>query len=701
MSKTNQNNCRYSGFIKAWRTFLEPWLYIAVVVFISTQIAMFAAQPALALPKLPQQSTDSGENTPQARPLPVPKELIPSTEPLNLYIKYLTTQLYNPNIEKNDDVKLRGYIDTNTNNNPKSPYIAPTIKVDPGDTLRINLHNNLPKNNNSCTKHKPEDVNTPHCFNNSNLHTHGLWISPAGNSDNVAFSINPGESFEYEYNIPEDHPAGTFWYHPHLHGSTALQVTSGMAGALIVNGNREPKVGKSKFNDGFIHGDIDTLLAGLNKSSSGSYAERILVLQEIQYSCQNNDDSTTTKCNNNSGQIGKIESYDFFTPTTWQQSGRYTSINGEVLPQITTTQGKIERWRIIHGGVRDTISLEFRKMKKNAESYSDLAPSEANDWIGKNCTGSPDPIKYYIIAEDGITRHQAWETQLTTLQPGNRNDALVVFPKAGSYCVIDKSASPSGIVKGGSESNELLAVVNVGSAAGTDITDIKTYMKKQLVAAANKRFENNTAVKQKVVNDLTGSDRNNPALKLTLFEPHPSITDEEVAHTHRQEMAFFMSFESTPRFEVSNGIGSAFNPKPYNPKRIDRKLKVGDAEEWHLASYSSGHPFHIHVNPFQIVKILDPKGKDVSKPGATDCPNGEFAQNSKTVCSNSKPDPQYPGLKGVWRDTIFVKEGYKVFVRTRYERYIGNFVQHCHILEHEDKGMMENISIVPASKFSH
>ena len=57
-------------------------------------------------------------------------------------------------------------------------------------------------------------------------------------------------------------------------------------------------------------------------------------------------------------------------------------------------------------------------------------------------------------------------------------------------------------------------------------------------------------------------------------------------------------------------------------------------------------------------------------------------------------DPQYPGLKGVWKDTLWVKGGYTITVRTRYERYIGAFVIHCHILDHEDKGMMQNVAIV-------
>ena len=87
-----------------------------------------------------------------------------------------------------------------------------------------------------------------------------------------------------------------------------------------------------------------------------------------------------------------------------------------------------------------------------------------------------------------------------------------------------------------------------------------------------------------------------------------------------------------------------------------------------------GHPFHIHVNPFQIVKILNPDGVDVSAAGEAN-------------------DPQYANLQGAWKDTIFVKPEYKVVVRMRFQRYIGDFVMHCHILDHEDQGMMQNVRI--------
>jgi L-ascorbate oxidase len=86
---------------------------------------------------------------------------------------------------------------------------------------------------------------------------------------------------------------------------------------------------------------------------------------------------------------------------------------------------------------------------------------------------------------------------------------------------------------------------------------------------------------------------------------------------------------------------------------------------------------------------------DVSAPGAID----NFARDDN---GNPVIDLQYPGLKGVWKDTLYVKNAksqhvqmgqYTITVRTRYERYIGDFVLHCHILDHEDQGMMQNIRI--------
>lgn len=632
------------------------------------------ALAAVSLPAYADQAERTMENPPM---LELRKEALPRTtlmalpqpgakafaeKQLDLNIVYTDSRLYDPATGHSDHVRLRSYVGTDTN--PNRPFVAPTIEVSPGDRVRVSLNNKLPSDP-SCTDET--DVNTPHCFNGTNLHSHGLWVSPAGNGDNVLLSINPGVSFQYEYNIPPEHPAGTFWYHSHRHGSTALQVSSGMAGAWIIRGQRLPTETSN--------GDIDTLL---KQPDGKAMRERILVLQQIQYYCPKPSGSTESIWNCSKDETGVIESYDNFGPGTWAASGRYTSINGLVLPTFFTKAGEIERWRMIHAGVRDTISLEFRRLKAGVSSdMNTLKAADADRFISDNCTG--DPIPYHVIADDGLTRAAAWQTKLTTLQPGYRSDALVVFPEAGPYCVIDTSAPASASVTQAAESRQMLGMVLVGS--GKPVADIHKYLTERLVAAAEQTMPK--PVRPSVVEDLkTG-------LKFTRFIPHPDVKDSEV--TGKQELAFFIQTSPSLKFEVSNDLGTNPNFKPYDPNRIDRYFTLGGVDEWTLQSHFVSHPFHIHVNPFQIVKILDPNGKDVSAPGAVDDAGG-------TV------DPQYPGLKGVWKDTLWVKslippdavpKGlYTLVVRTRYQRYIGEYVLHCHILDHEDQGMMQNVSIV-------
>ena len=213
-----------------------------------------------------------------------------------------------------------------------------------------------------------------------------------------------------------------------------------------------------------------------------------------------------------------------------------------------------------------------------------------------------------------------------------------------------------------------------------------TYVKDNLVELAKANMPDD--IKPTVVEDLEAGT------KFTSFTPHADIGDAEVEGNGTQELTFFIDTSTADtKFEVGNTLVTA-DAKPYDPNRIDRALPLGKAQEWTLQSHFVSHPFHIHVNPFQIVSITDPNGKDVSAAGAIDDAGGE------------PYDPQYPGLKGVWKDTLWIKSLipqslpagfsgiYTVKVRTRYQRYIGEFVLHCHILDHEDQGMMQNVAVV-------
>src|SRR5579871_5694997 len=88
---------------------------------------------------------------------------------------------------------------------------GPTLRMKPGDTLKIQLTNDMPPNPDLM----PADISHPHQFNNTNFHFHGAHCSPSGIADNVMRSMRPGETYDIEIALPKDHPGGTYWYHPH------------------------------------------------------------------------------------------------------------------------------------------------------------------------------------------------------------------------------------------------------------------------------------------------------------------------------------------------------------------------------------------------------------------------------------------------------------------------------------------------------
>jgi suppressor of ftsI len=95
-------------------------------------------------------------------------------------------------------------------------FPGPTLVICAGDKLRVHLQN---------------DTSQP-----TNLHTHGFHVSPEANHDNIFVRIDPGQAFDYEYDIPRDMPAGSYWYHPHLHMFVEPQIFAGLAGAIVQEG---------------------------------------------------------------------------------------------------------------------------------------------------------------------------------------------------------------------------------------------------------------------------------------------------------------------------------------------------------------------------------------------------------------------------------------------------------------------------------
>lgn len=136
----------------------------------------------------------------------------------------------------------------------------------------------------------------------TNLHTHGLVVSPEGNSDNVFIMIGPGEGHAYEYELGADHPPGVYWYHPHHHGNSAEQLFGGLYGAIIVE-------------------DVEPIDVS---------RERVLVVSDIGFEA----DATLHRAT---------------MPEIMQgREGDVVMVNGQVGGTMLARAGERERWRVVN-----------------------------------------------------------------------------------------------------------------------------------------------------------------------------------------------------------------------------------------------------------------------------------------------------------------------------------------------------------------
>ncbi|MBW4638264.1 MAG: multicopper oxidase domain-containing protein [Gloeocapsa sp. UFS-A4-WI-NPMV-4B04] len=472
---------------------------------------------------------------------------------------------YGQNTIAGCDVNLRSY---------NGKLVGPTLRMQPGDTIKINLINNLPQESNPPTS---DNENRPRAFNTTNFHAHGLHVSPSGISDNVLHQMPPTQNLsdnppEYpiQMTLPKNHPGGSSWYHAHFHGSTALQVSSGMAGALIVEGglDRLPEIAAAK--------------------------ENIFIFQQIVYDEQ-----------------GQIENYSDFRLGAWQRSKRHTTINGQLVPTIEIQPGEVQHWRFIHGGIREGISLELRHVDDNRI------------------------IKFHEIAVDGIPLGHIDDWEKIELEPGYRSDVLVkmnrLSPSSRSeeYVLVDAPNTPQTSLMGVGEAGQVLAKVVVKGQP----------------------------LKMRLPND-------DELAEVKKQEAPPDILAQEITGT--QQVTFNLSC-IPETCQSPTQVNFDINGREFN-HNFTRELKLNHAEEWKLetidtAPFFPAHPFHIHVNPFQHTR----KGP------------------------NKKPET-------IWRDTLLVVKNQPQVIRTRYSDFIGKFALHCHILDHEDQGMMEFVELLDKDK---
>jgi FtsP/CotA-like multicopper oxidase with cupredoxin domain len=452
---------------------------------------------------------------------------------------------------------------------------------------------------------------------------------------------------------------GTHWYHAHKHGSTAINVANGMTGAFIIEG---------QYDD-----DLNTFYG-----ANWTRTQPVMVINQLGASP-----------NLMRGSGGRID------------KGPDFSVNGRLKPVVKMLPGEVQMWRVINTSGR---------------AGAKFMPQPAGG------------LQWKQLAQDGVQfsndnyKNRTFDNVL--LASGNRADILVKAPTApGSYPVIVKNmVDPADLAS--ANPLTLLTVKVDGQAATTNpgwgqfITKAPTF----------------------------------PGFL-------DSIGDDEVKATKR------LVFKTTA-------------PGRNNKQMIDGKQFDGEVgqvvllntvEEWKIENDSIeatvSHPFHIHINPFQVTSVFDPNEQvsvtvpDLNNPGQTMtltaarypfsqsdiATNAALAKLQCPLLDPYKPDTWtlcFPGqtyqgqapptdMDNIWWDTFPIPSGRQLQapvldakgnpvidpvtnkpqqvrvpgyfkMRSRFVDFPGFYVIHCHILAHEDRGMMTIVEVAPTrTPYSH
>jgi len=218
---------------------------------------------------------------------------------------------------------------------------GPTLAVRPGDELMVRFANRLG------LPLGPGPLNDYHFPNMSNLHVHGLHVSPLPPGDDVISTLlSPGDAWQYRYSIVSDHSPGTYWIHTHSHGSSVLQTGAGTASPLIV---------------------LDPV--GFLSPQLAAMEDRVLMLQCLPRKLL---------------EQAAIASHDrLFHIDRWGWGPELWLVNGAPEPVLQVQAGRWYRVRMIMAGVASWLHLDFGNCEVALLAKDGIYIDDFPRWISK------------------------------------------------------------------------------------------------------------------------------------------------------------------------------------------------------------------------------------------------------------------------------------------------------------------------------
>lgn len=508
---------------------------------------------------------------------------------------------------------------------------GPTIRVRPGDTLKLTLINELAEPSPPCS----ETFNrltaiissNGYCeLNTTNFHAHGVHTSPHRGSDDVFDAVLPGTEKEFLFDIPAYHMAGTSWYHAHRHHATAVQAGGGAHGLIVMD------------------------------DPAGSLPPEIVAIQEKVVVLSLIDMKNFIHIN---GIFGQSTLEQFGLGNLWKdQNGRYLNqntqfclVNGAYKPTMTIKPHQWYRLRMVYAAV--ALALQIFPFYPTG---------------GAHC-------EFQLLAKDGIYLNEAPRTvRKLYFASGNRADVAIRCYCLSVPCSIHLMSSgkapPTDDPKGGILP-ELLKDFVEGVIRATDgpFAYVFENVVNQVLLTIEVQAEARPAA-----HEIRPPLQPLPPLRQFSVKRPCYLVDLRQVPVPKDNQAR-LEFMNPPDWRIRYAgqlYGGSAQGSPMRNDSTHPPLAVklvGQVHQWYIRGPESRfvasnnytgislHAVHVHVNPFQLVSFTP----------------------------TSPPDNFYQ--VGDWHDTFLHSTG-QVMVKTTLDAFTGRVVLHCHLLDHEDMGMM-------------
>jgi FtsP/CotA-like multicopper oxidase with cupredoxin domain len=454
-----------------------------------------------------------------------------------------------------------------------------------------------------CTSQKRPDpcVSGAMTATSANLHFHGLTVPPVCHQDDtLKTSIQPDDPpFEYRFRVPADEPPGLYWYHPHIHGFSKVQVLGGASGALIVEGIEQAIPAVAGLPERvLVIRDQDLL----NPDAPPSKSEPVVPKNQL--------DSDGDTANNASGFGKPAKDLSInFVPVPYPDYPPAT---------IAMKPGERQVWRVLNASAITYLNLAvlFGRTPQ-------MLGVVAIDGVPIHFNGSPAP-PIARVNHIGVP-------------PGARAEFIVDGPPLGVPALLVTRTVDTGPA-GENDPNRALA--SVVAAADAPEPQAKLPMDPAPLPPAALPW----------VGDVTPV-----RVRKLFFSEQPTDPANPNSPT-----TFYITLDGK-------------TPVPFDPRSDvpDIVVKQGDVEDWIIENRSMElHDFHIHQLHFQL---RDWSGLPVNEPFLRDTVNVPY-YNGRML--------RYPSVR--------------LRMDFRDPNIVGTFVYHCHLLEHEDGGMMGRIRVESA-----